>query len=250
MTRSSSSFDYYELQNLDYVTAKNMFVNEYHLWDDLTFDKLFKELGGDVGLYFMLKYELQECNKDLHDAIQYLKHQYKPIVKEILKIPTMDLCKVLVPLRKANYSIPIELAGIAVGNTIETIRSLIKMNALYFGLDYITPQNMIIQDYMEHLVFKLILSNITEQSLFAIVHIILVMYVVCIMYVYMNVSDVNIFCIIDGGYLKSLHPLQAMTLRQYSQLFNQKVASLMPGHGTFALIALVNLAVKWGPDGN
>ena len=149
VTQSLSSFNYYELQNLNYSTVENIFAHEHHHWDKNSLDYMYKKLGGLMGLYSLMYKRQQITGLDIPTLIEQQEIQYLPIVKEIKKLRFKVLCPVFELLIKSNFTIPIGKPDDPA--VIDIIVSLIKKNVLFYGLDDISPQNMIIQHHIVNL---------------------------------------------------------------------------------------------------
>lgn len=54
VSKSPSSFKYFEIQDLNATYAKKMFVNDYRLWTEAEFDEIYEMVGRHVGLYYQL----------------------------------------------------------------------------------------------------------------------------------------------------------------------------------------------------
>lgn len=147
VTKSSSSYEYFEVDNLDYSTAVDMFVKELQLWDETIFDEIYQKLGGLMGLYSGLYKAQLKWKLDVQTALGYLETQYKPVLKEMIKLSYRELCPIFDMLHKDNYTLRIE--DNRMHPIFKTISYLINANVLYYGLEYITPQNAIIQKFME-----------------------------------------------------------------------------------------------------
>jgi len=146
VSKSMTSFYYYELADLNMTYARRMFVDEYCIWSDDEFNEIYDVVGGHVGLWYEMYCE-KESFEDLDESLVALRERYySPIYKEIIKLGKRDeMCEIFSLLSSNNYSIMVKDNHSYLVNNTNVLIDLININILFYGKTTIAPQNLIIQ---------------------------------------------------------------------------------------------------------